>query len=218
VGRLPTKLQAKLGRSELHGLAAVVNADRNPMTSAFYQKSHALVSYLLNRRPELLASYLRTGTFGDMSIDDVTAELGEWLQTGSHTILTFGLKGNAATPGPSRRLGDADVYVTRALLMLKLAGRARVNDASAAVHAAVAAEPTHVLANVMAFGLGDDIDEARARAMVEAHPDQWMAWFVRGASLPKGSRERVDAQRRMCELAAKERRAAIVAVCGRAAR
>src|SRR5262249_37758947 len=106
-----------------------------------------------------------------------------------------------------RPMTDADVHVTRALLRMLLRGGALASRDVAAlrgdVDAALADDPTNVLANVVFYAVNKSLPaDGSAQALIAAHPQDWRAWLLYAASLPPGKQEYAVAARRVCELVA----------------
>ncbi|HEX7837310.1 MAG TPA: hypothetical protein VF469_07600 [Kofleriaceae bacterium] len=139
--------------------------------------------------------------FPTLPFTAVDRALHDWLFNGkSYAVRRFRLKsGDRSTT--ERRLGDADVYAIRALLR-HLAGR-RDTQSRADVTAALAAEPTHVLARLLAAALDHrEIAADEVRAIAGAHEDDWRAWMLVASAVSSGAAEAKAARARACEIAA----------------
>jgi hypothetical protein len=140
--------------------------------------------------------------FPTLPFTAVDRALHDWLFNGkSYAVRRFRLKsGDRSTT--ERRLEDADVYAIRALLR-HLAGRSDA-QARADVAAALAAEPTHVLARLLAAALDHaEITADEARAIAGAHEDDWRAWLLVVSAMSSGQAAEAKAARaRACEIAA----------------
>ena len=149
-----------------------------------------------------LATRIWNQAFPTLPLASVEREMDAWLSRGQYLTRRIALKATS-WPAAERRLGDADVYAVRALL-----GALAKRDAGARsdVAAALAAEPTNVLARLLAAGIDHtEIAVADARALAAAHADDWRAWLlvaaaVRGADDKAG--EAAAARAKACELAA----------------
>jgi hypothetical protein len=96
----------------------------------------------------------------------------------------------------------AAIHAMRALLR-RLAGRGQT-QARADVAAALAAEPTHVLARLLAAALDPtEVTADEARAMAGAHEDDWRTWLLVASAVSSGHAGEAEAARaRACEIAA----------------
>lgn len=158
----------------------------------------------IERRPDL-ARRLWDHAFPTLPLTAVDRELHDWIFHGRYIVrsLRFKLKARdwSAT---ERRLGDADVYAVRALLR-SLAGE-RAAQARADIAAALAAEPTHVLARLLATAFDHtEITADDARAIAAAHEDDWRAWMLVAGAVPDSHVEATEAEAaraRACELVA----------------
>ena len=130
----------------------------------------------------------------------VDRELNDWISHGSHVVTHLRFKARSWST-TERRLGDADVHAIRALLH-DLAGGRDV-QAHTDVAAALAAEPTNVLAWLLAMKLDHpEITADEARAIVAAHEGDWRAWMLATIAV-QGSHDEAEAARaRACALVA----------------
>lgn len=150
----------------------------------FYATCWVLVTYLLHQRPEEVAAFLRLLPTGDArSALTGTSErmeelLRRWLAERRHAPVRFAFTPPPAPPIEERLLSDADVLTTRAILhqILGRQGREQREAVRAALDAAMALDPTHVLSTFFAALQGRGTVE-RARAVAAAHPDDWRAWL-----------------------------------------
>lgn len=203
-----------------------------------YSTAWALFTFAMNRHRDELSRYLQilqrearsrsdtspadaaamwTEAFPSLPLGEVDVELRQWLLSGSHTVMHFSVD-ERSWPVAVRGLGDADAYATRAALHFrndeKEAGRA---DATAAL----AAEPTNVLARLLLYVYDEKqptIEEGRA--MVAAHAADWRAWLVDAIALGTASgvaAEQAQAQARSCALAAHNPAVQVPAVLCRSA-
>jgi hypothetical protein len=152
----------------------------------------------IEQRPDL-ARRIWDRAFPTMSYGEVDRELRDWLFNGMHREqeFRFATRDRAAI---ERRLGDADAYAARGLLR-GLAGK-RDAQARADVAAALAAEPSHVLARLLAVALDHtQVTADQARAMTRAHADDWRAWMLLALAIDAREVDEVRAARaKACEL------------------
>lgn len=152
----------------------------------------------IEQRPDL-ARRIWDRAFPTMSYGEVDRELRDWLFNGTHREqeFRFAPQDRAAR---ERRLGDADVYAVRCLLR----GLAGKHDAQARADmaAALAAEPSHVLARLLAVALDHaQVTADQARAMTRAHAGDWRAWMLLALAIDAREVDEVRAARaRACEL------------------
>jgi hypothetical protein len=197
LGRAPTWRGDPMVMSRLLPLRDLVRctelvcADRH-----FYASAWALFTYLMNVKHADVASYIQTVPASNL--DELEAELKRWLVNGSHTVLHYNMR-LPTYPVTERDLADADVDAIRALLRLEFQG----DDAAATTeaNAALALDPTHVLATFLRYRIDKRIDVAAARAVATAHPDDWRAQMLLAWALHDGD-EAGAAFKRACELAA----------------
>lgn len=181
-----------------------------------YSTSWALFTFLINEhRPELVhymellrssgkprdqvtveeAQRMWREAFPSLPLGEVDLELKNWLLTGHHVVLRFNVPPRS-WPIAERALGDADVYAVRG--MLRILTSDRDADARPDLAAALAAEPTNVLARVFTVALDRkmlSVDEARA--MTAAHGADWRAWWLAAMAISavQGSAEELEAAR-----------------------
>jgi hypothetical protein len=114
--------------------------------------------------------------FPSLPVTTVDRQLHDWWLHGTHDEQQFRFKpqDGAIT---ERRLGDADVYAVRAVL--RSAEGTRDDRVRADVAAALASEPTNVLAWLMSAALDHrPITADDARPIVDAHDGDWRAWLL----------------------------------------
>lgn len=152
----------------------------------------------IERRPDL-AKRLWDRAFPTLPFTQVDRALDDWItRSQQYEVRRFRLK-LGDRPIAERRLGDADVYAIRAMLR-RLNGDAQ---ARADVAAALAAEPTHVLARLLALALDkSDITPDQARATARAHADDWRAWLLVAGAVSGSTEEAEAARTTACRLAA----------------
>lgn len=161
-----------------------------------YSTAWGLFTYLINVHRDELVHYLQllhtAGTwrreatpehaeqlwreaFPSLPLSQIDTELREWLVTGNHIVMHFNVQFHD-WPSTERALGDADVYAARGVLAATMAGR--IPEARSAASAALAVEPSNVLALLLAARLDrKDITLEQARAMTDAHREDWRAWW-----------------------------------------
>jgi hypothetical protein len=172
---------------------------------SLYQTAWALFTFLINEHKAELAHYLwlidRTGdpaggpwqvqqqrawdqAFPSLPIDELDAQLQQWLQYGSHRELSFYVHPKDA-PITARRLSDADAYAIRAYLLggptPEQQERGREERSRA-----LALEPTNVLAWVLQVLDGERPTAGIGRAIAAAHPGDWRAWWLAAMALEDG--------------------------------
>jgi hypothetical protein len=132
-------------------------------------------------------------------------ELRHWISSARPLRISGKLK--VATSDASarvRRLADADVYAIRA--MLRQYTKEGKNAARGDVTAALALEPTNVMARLLRLGLDDEQPSLEvARATAAAHGDDWRAWMLvaQAVQRTKGDDAEVSAARsKACALIA----------------
>jgi len=131
--------------------------------------------------------------FPSLPLADVDGELRQWLLHGSHLVTHLKVK-RRTWPVAEQALGDADAYAIRGMLLalfVKHPVPARENLA-----AAIAADPTNVLARLITAALDDKmitVDEARAVAA--AHHADWRAAWLAAVAITRahGDAEEVRA-------------------------
>jgi hypothetical protein len=166
----------------------------------FYTTSWWLVSFLINQRAEEFAKYQRllverpdadpedswAEAFPDLPPDAAERALVSWRTIGAELhVKKFVHNFPAAKLLAMERLKDPDVHVVRGLLeqlMRKdpVASRREMAEA-------LGDDPTNVGATMVLRSLGDTIDATRARALVAAHPKDWMATTLLFDALPPGA-------------------------------
>jgi hypothetical protein len=152
----------------------------------------------IEQRPEL-ARHIWDLAFPTLPPTIVDRMLRDWISNGSHVVrhLRFAARDWSAT---ERQLGDADVYALRALLHHHAGERDAQVRADAV--AALAAEPTNVLAHLLfAAVTHTGITTDGVRAMAAAHEDDWRAWMLLAdPQIETGEAE--AARKRACEIVA----------------
>jgi hypothetical protein len=185
-----------------------------------YVTAWALFWFLVNQQPAELQHYARLlhqagaeierrsdlarqlwdQSFPTLPFTDVDRALDRWIFHGErYEVRRFKLN-MGDRPIIERPLDDADVYAVRAMLRLfKKDGQARAD-----VAAALAAEPTHVLARLLTIALDKTkLTADEARAIARAHDADWRAWMLVANAVPlEPSGEAEAARARACEIAA----------------
>lgn len=197
LGRAPTYRGEPMVMSRLMALRELVActelacADRH-----FYAGAWALFTYLMNVKPAEVTSYVQL--VASANLDELEAEIKRWLVSGRHTVLHYDVQ-LPTLPVTERELGDADVHAIRAVLRAEFQGR--MDLAKSDADAALAIDPTHVLAAFMRYRVDKSIAPDAARAVAKAHPDDWRAHMLVAWAIKEGDEARV-AFERACELAA----------------
>ncbi len=181
------------------------------MNGNFYATAWALFTYLTNVRPADLAKLEAlldqspgdgraafAQVFGADGATVIDGDMRRWLQNGSHTVLHFNVQ-LAAHDVRTAPLADADVLAARALLTSRL--RRDKTLAAQQIDAALALDPTDVMARAVELGLPRPHDVAGARATAAAHPEDWRAWLLVMTAAPTPD-EQAAARTKLCELVA----------------
>jgi len=215
VGLPPTQRNAPTRIHHLTSLTALMACEQLAcMDAGFYATAWALFTYLTNEHPAQLAMLEQRmeelhgdgrgawdQVFGLGSLETVDGELRRWLVSGNHTVLHFKVS-LAPHAVAVRTLGDGDAYAVRALLRAKF-GAGGLPAVAREVDAALAADPTNVLARIVDATLDRPHALAAARATAAAHPDDWRAWWLLTKALPAGeAAELASARDHACTLAA----------------
>ncbi len=213
IGAAPTYRGAPLRLGRLVPLPSLF-AWRGMTTDEYpqYSTGFALFAYLFNEHRAELSHYMQLldqmptadpavvwqQAFPSLPIGDTIDTLREWIVHGHHTVLHFTTEPRT-WPVTERTLGDGDVYAVRALLRCR---DTRCSAAAADLAAALAADPTNVIARVIETGVTKHVALSDARAVVAAHDDSWLAWMLLAEALPVGD-ERTRAIANACERAAR---------------
>jgi hypothetical protein len=159
------------------------------MDDMFYATAWAMFSYLANTYPkELIAFSSRidelpegrwmqawTESFPKLAPSELDHQIRKWLAYGKHTVWKFDVK-LQQWPVTERVLRDADVYAVRALLRERFR---KVGDPQPSeLAAALAADPTHLIANLVKVEYTKAIDGSLAKRVAAAHPNDWRAWWL----------------------------------------
>jgi hypothetical protein len=168
--------------------------------SQFYATAWALFAYLANHRPADLLRYVQrlteldresqAGAWAEVYPDLTPAKLDDtlasWIQVGDLTVHHYKVKLDNYTV-KQRPLTDADVYAARALLR----DRDSTQPVPAEVAAALAIDPTHVIAQMLRIMHDDTGAPEIARSLTAAHPNDWRAWWLLALAVRHG--EEADA-------------------------
>lgn len=182
------------------------------MDDMFYATAWAMVAYLANDRPQDLVRYTErlrelpeeaqaqawTEVFPDLSPEAFDHELKKWIAYGQYTVRRYKVE-LQDWPVVDRALADADVLAARATMRQLFA--ADSDPPPAELAAALAAEPTHLIANLLRVAYKQPITVDEARAVADAHPDDWRAWWIFGRTVGKGPDARM-AWEKACALLA----------------
>ncbi len=178
------------------------------MDDMFYASTWALVSYLANTHPAQLSHYMQriaqlpeaqerqawAESFPDETPDKLDHELGQWLAHGEHQVVHFAMTPHDG-PVTERALADGDVLAARGLL--KFMFEKDVDKVRPTLEAAIAADKSNVLAQLLVSAVTHGADADCARAATTAHPDDWRAWWLLGYAVQRGQ-EALDAHDKMC--------------------
>jgi len=191
-----------------------------------YSTAWALFTFLINEHRAELVHYMQllggsfdlvateedrvarawSAAFPSLPLSTVDAVLQQWLVTGHHLVLHVDVQ-LRARPVTERGLGDADVYALRGLLHARIASHEA--QAHQDMTAALAAEPTNVLARILSVALDQaKLTPEAGRALTAAHEDDWRAWLLATMALsdvPGNEAEAQAARGRACELIAANR-------------
>lgn len=195
------------------------------MDDAFYATTWALVTYLLNEHPDELVTYMnalvatpREGqaqlwgeVFPALPPAKLDHELATWIHYGK--IKVFHYKGQSRDyPATERLLPEAEILAGKGLLRALFAPDRP--SAPPETVAALAADATNVLANLVKVSVENKVDVERARAVAAAHPEDWRAWLIAWrAELPAA--ERREARDQTCRLLAAAQTTVPIEDCAR---
>jgi hypothetical protein len=163
--------------------------DYKCMDDMFYATAWAMFSYLANTSPKELIQFSRridelpegrwmqawSEAFPKLAPSELDHQIRKWLAYGKHTVWKFDVE-LQQWPVTERVLRDADVYAARALLRerFRKVGEAEPPELAAAL----AADSTHLIANLVKAEYAKAIDLALAKRIAEAHPNDWRAWWL----------------------------------------
>jgi hypothetical protein len=162
---------------------------------SFYSTARVLFTFLINEHRDELLRYLQlmaatgdaakgpwkeqaarawTEAFPSLTPAALDGELRQWLVHGRHLVPHVHVQ-RQDWPVSERALSDADVYAIRAWLYRE---HDKVHERES-VTAALAADPTNVLARLLGADLeGPTPSPTDARAITAAHGDDWRAWWL----------------------------------------
>jgi hypothetical protein len=181
----------------------------------FYVSAWAMFAYLANQRTQDLIAYTTRlyalpvtpegrdqawrETFPDLTPATFDHELRKWIAYGKYGVRRFELK--LATPTfAERTLNDTDVLAARATLRQIITGR-RVAQVPDELTAALAADPTHLLAQLVREGFHQETTVEEMHRLTAAHPDDWRSWMLLFLAA-KGGPEAAPAKQQACALLA----------------
>lgn len=178
------------------------------MDDRFYATTWAIVTYLINERPSELVRYMQrlietpaadqaklwAEGFPSLPPSALDREVARWRAYGRTRISEYTATFYDAPP-VERALGDADALATRGLLRFFSAPTAVPPE----ITQALALDPTGVLPNVIAAAATRSADGDKARAVADAHPDDWRAWWLVGMAARDLDASRA-ARAKMCAL------------------
>lgn len=186
----------RLGVQELMTLTAGYD------TPAVYASAWLVVHYLMSERSAEFAAFqaaLASGkpasqswreTLPELSAERLDALIDAYAAAGSY--MTYSRK----LPEPEvrlsvRELSDADVYALRAELFMlcRTCGKEAAHKVSENLRAALQSDPNHLRARAMQALLSTSSGAqavARDRALVQKHPDAWLAWLLLARSQSAG--------------------------------
>jgi len=169
----------------------------------FYATAAVVFSYLANTHPEQLAALedrlahdqppeqAWAAALPDLPVADLDRVLRAWEIEGEHRVWHF----HVVLRQPRlvhRTLPDTDVLAIRSFL----------GASPESIAAALAADPTNVIANLVANYERKGIALPAARTVAQAHPDDWRAWWLVLEAHATGDEAKI-ARAHACTLAAK---------------
>jgi hypothetical protein len=181
----------------------------------FYATAWAIFAYLANTRPKELLRYAAridelpdggdrqawSEVFPDLSTDQLDHEVRKWLAYGKHTIWNFKVE-LKQWPIAERVLRDADVHAARAV-MRQLWSR-DTDPPPAELAMALAADPAHLLANLVDVAYKKSMSLDVAKRVAAAHSTDWRAWWLVGFAAGWNTDEGRAASTTACALLAKQ--------------
>jgi hypothetical protein len=171
-----------------HAAAMFACTEHACMDDMFYATAWAMFSFLANAHPQELLSYAQrldelppeaqaqawTEVFPALTPDKLDHELREWLAHGKHTVWKFNVQ-LRTWPTTERTLNDADVLAARALM--RQIGNKKGAPPSE-ITEALAADPTNLLARLVADAYHQPLTLDEARRVAETHREDWRAWML----------------------------------------
>jgi hypothetical protein len=203
---LPTQVEQVRYLSLLPGEQLFACEKLDCRDDRFYMTSALLFAFLANTHPTELVRYEErlvevdhahawAEVFPTLTADQLDRELRAWAVQGRHRIWHF--KVELAEPAIAQRtLSDGDVLAARALLRYSFHADAAQPD----IAAALAADPTNVVARLLERDRTKAIAAGEARAAAAAHPLDWRAWLLVVDAVQRGD-EAVAARDKVCALA-----------------
>jgi hypothetical protein len=209
----PPRLQLlRRASTEIRSAEMLACNDPRCQDSEFYASAWALFAYLANFRAADLSRYVLrlaelpreaqsaawSEVFPDLTPARLDVTLSEWVRFGEITVHRFKVK-LKDYPVTRRVLTDGDVYTARALL-----GELRdLAEASDQVKAALAIDPTNVVAQMLRVAHDHTSELETARSLTAAHPDSWRAWWLVMRIVKQGT-EADAAHAKVCALVARD--------------
>jgi hypothetical protein len=229
--RLPTAQQT--GTDTIERMFTATAIDRED-TARFYAAAWITVHYLINHREVALRGYQKAlaagaspdaawaAAFGGQTPAQLAADVRAYVDGGRYAVLIYKFPPPKVAAPVERRLTDADVHATRALLYVtgtglpEVEGSVRRDDlrlgARREIDEALRQEPHHVRSLAIAhWMLGVPVDLEQATAASSANGDDWLAWLLvaeaRGAR--RDSAGQLEAATRVIEITSHDRSIAI---------
>jgi len=189
-----------------------------------YVTAWGLVTFLLNTHGEEFLHYLELldrvaevpaaqqdaavvaawrAAFPSLPEAEVDAVFRPWLTAGRHVVTTIRVRPQDE-PIAERSLPEGDVYALYAIAHRADAERPK---SQAEIAAALAADPTNILAHALAVLRGTpQLTAEVGRAIARTHPGDCRAWWLASLALPDPAdrAERDAANRKACVLAARD--------------
>ena len=188
----------------------------------YYSTAWALFTYLMNRYPGELMTYMAHLAEGPPGIEDTAwglafpaeltparldHDLAQWIASGSVKVREYALK-LQSWPVRQRALGDADALAARGLLRF-LFDRDQVPPEIAQARAA---DPDEVLAALVQAMHDRTIAPDVAHRIAEAHADDWHVWWLVWLAV-RTTGEEPEARSKLCDGAAKASVVMPIALC-----
>jgi hypothetical protein len=176
----------------------------------FYAVSWVVVHYLMNHRMSALAGYekaLRAGSsreaawasaFGGQTPAQLALDVRQYMDGGRYALLVYRFPSLTLAAPSERRMSDADVHATRALLFVtggnlqgfavepSLGADGPVAGARRELAEGLRGEPGHVGSLAVAHWLLDaPVDLELARAASRQHAGDWRSWLLLAAALER---------------------------------
>jgi hypothetical protein len=177
------------------------------MNDRYYASTWALFTFLMNQHPRELLRYmaalaeLKSGeapawdtVVPELGAEQMQTELAQWLAHGGTTVREYDVTLKPVA-FEQRVLGDADAYAARAVVRSMAGQHGDVPELAAAL----AVDPTHLIANVLRAARDHTVSPDLARRIVEAHPDDWRAWFLAWRAAQNAT-ESLEAREKTCAL------------------